>query len=59
MYTGEITEEFKEMFKKYYDTFGEYFPTMSYENDDIIEFMARCIRRNKPYKPKYKKDEDS
>ena len=59
MYEGEITKEFKQKFNEYYKHFGENFPTMCYDGDDIVEFMDKCIKKNKPYEPKYEDDEES
>lgn len=59
MFTGEITEELKNKLNEYYEHFKEHFPTMCYDNDDIISFINKCIKSNKPYKPKYKEYEDS
>ncbi len=57
--TPEFIEKFKLKMEEYYKKFGEYFPTMCYDNEDIIDFMDKCIKNNRPYKPKYKKDEES
>ncbi|MCI8485709.1 MAG: hypothetical protein HFJ20_01030 [Clostridia bacterium] len=57
--TTEFIEKFKLKVEEYHEKFGEYFPTMSYDNEDIIEFMDSCIKKNKPYKPKYNENEDS
>lgn len=51
--------EFQEVFEKYHDVFGEWFPTMCFQSDsdeELIERMNQCLKTGNPAEKEFNLD---